>query len=155
MTRNARRALLKSLATGGGVVVAGKILPDEWSKPAVESVVLPTHAQTSPPECCNIAGLFCGDVVSSQDFPNQPIQVSVSADGTVVIDLPRGESATTSVPCYGVDFDTFTNPQTTMRFHVTGTVNCNSSSVSGIVEGNQDLRTYTASRDCLQKMQGP
>lgn len=154
MTTKSRRALLKSIAAGGGVIVAGKTLPDKWAKPAVEAIVLPAHAETSPPECCDIAGLFCGDVVSSQDFPDQPIQISVSADGTVVIDLPRDESATTSVPCFGGDFDTVTNPQTTMRFRVTGTVNCNSNSVSGTVQGNQDLRTYTAVRDCLVKPGG-
>lgn len=153
MTTNSRRALLKSIAAGGSVIVAGKTLPDKWAKPAVDAIVLPAHAETSPPECCDIAGQFCGDVISQTASP-QPIQITVSPDGTVVIDLPRGESATTSVPCFGGDFDTVTNPQTTMRFRVTGTVNCNSNSVSGTVQGNQDLRTYTVVRDCLVKPMG-
>ena len=42
-----RRKLLKSIAAGSGVIVAGKSLPESWSRPVVDSVILPTHAQTS------------------------------------------------------------------------------------------------------------
>lgn len=42
-----RRKLLKSIAAGSGVIVAGKSLPDTWTKPVVDSVLLPVHAQTS------------------------------------------------------------------------------------------------------------
>ncbi len=39
---NTRRKALKALTIGTGAVVAG-----HWSKPVVESVMLPAHAQTS------------------------------------------------------------------------------------------------------------
>jgi hypothetical protein len=42
-----RRKLLKSIAAGSGAIVAGKSLPESWSRPVVDSVVLPAHAQTS------------------------------------------------------------------------------------------------------------
>lgn len=42
-----RRKLLKSIALGSGAVVAGKSLPESWSRPVVDSVMLPAHAQTS------------------------------------------------------------------------------------------------------------
>jgi len=42
-----RRKLLKSIAVGSGAVFAGKQLPQNWSRPVVNSVVLPAHAQTS------------------------------------------------------------------------------------------------------------
>lgn len=42
----ARRRLLKSLAIGGAVI-AGKNLPAGWSRPVVDAVVLPAHAQAS------------------------------------------------------------------------------------------------------------
>lgn len=42
-----RRKILKSIAAGSGVIVAGKSLPESWSRPVVDSVILPTHAQTS------------------------------------------------------------------------------------------------------------
>ena len=47
MTKESRRKLLKSVAAGGGAIIAGKTLPDTWTKPAVDSVVLPAHAVTS------------------------------------------------------------------------------------------------------------
>lgn len=47
-TRNsARRRLLKSVVAGGGVLATGKLLPENWARPVVQSVVLPAHAQTS------------------------------------------------------------------------------------------------------------
>lgn len=46
-TNKSRRTLLKSIAAGGGAVVAGKTLPDTWKKPVIDSVMLPAHAQTS------------------------------------------------------------------------------------------------------------
>lgn len=43
----ARRRLLKSVVAGGGVLATGKLLPENWARPVVESVLLPAHAQTS------------------------------------------------------------------------------------------------------------
>lgn len=40
-----RRKALKKLILGGGVLAS---MPDRWSKPVVESVLLPAHAQASP-----------------------------------------------------------------------------------------------------------
>ncbi|MCK5359584.1 MAG: hypothetical protein KAJ95_03110 [Gammaproteobacteria bacterium] len=48
MSDQSRRKLLKSLAAGSGAIVAGKSLPESWSRPVVDSVMLPAHAQTSP-----------------------------------------------------------------------------------------------------------
>ena len=59
-TQEKRRKLLKAVAAAGGAVVAGKTLPETWSRPAVESVVLPAHAQTSP-------GSFSGTLTASID----------------------------------------------------------------------------------------
>ena len=47
-----RRKLLKSIAAGSGAIVAGKNLPESWSRPVVDSVMLPAHAQTS--QACTI-----------------------------------------------------------------------------------------------------
>ena len=44
---NARRKLLKGIAAGSGAVIAGKTLPESWSRPVIDSVMLPAHAQTS------------------------------------------------------------------------------------------------------------
>ena len=48
-SNESRRKLLKSIAAGSGAIVAGKSLPESWSKPVVDSVMLPAHAQTSDP----------------------------------------------------------------------------------------------------------
>ena len=40
---NSRRKALKAITAASGGIVAAK-----WSKPVVDSVVLPAHAQTSP-----------------------------------------------------------------------------------------------------------
>ena len=46
-TGDSRRRLLKSIAAGSGAVVAGKSMPNSWSKPVIDSVVLPAHAETT------------------------------------------------------------------------------------------------------------
>ncbi len=42
-----RRKLLKSVVAGGGAATVAKFLPDQWARPVVDAVVLPSHAQTS------------------------------------------------------------------------------------------------------------
>ena len=47
-TRNdARRKLLKTLVAGGGVVATAKLMPEQWARPVVDSIMLPGHAQTT------------------------------------------------------------------------------------------------------------
>ena len=42
-----RRKLLKSITAGAGAIAAGKSIPESWSRPLVQSVILPAHAATS------------------------------------------------------------------------------------------------------------
>lgn len=49
-SNEARRTVIKSIAAGGAIV-AGKSLPEEWSKPVVDSVFLPAHAQKIATNC--------------------------------------------------------------------------------------------------------
>jgi len=44
---SARRKLLKTLMVGGGAVTASKLLPEQWARPVVGSVMLPAHAGLS------------------------------------------------------------------------------------------------------------
>lgn len=62
--RSARRRVLAAIAVGGGT--AAGMLPARWSKPLVESVMLPAHAQASaapqpdppPPPVVTLPGGF-------------------------------------------------------------------------------------------------
>lgn len=47
MSNSSRRQLLKALTSSSGAIVVGKSLPEEWTKPIIDSVVLPVHARTS------------------------------------------------------------------------------------------------------------
>lgn len=45
--RESRRKLLRSIAASGGAVATGKVMPESWTKPVIDTVLLPAHAQTS------------------------------------------------------------------------------------------------------------
>ena len=42
-----RRELLRSLVAGSAVVGGNKLLPETWSKPLTDSILLPSHALTT------------------------------------------------------------------------------------------------------------
>lgn len=42
-----RRSVLKKMLVGTGVASGAAALPEKWTKPFIEAVILPTHAQTS------------------------------------------------------------------------------------------------------------
>jgi len=75
-----RRRLLKSIAAGSGAVITGKTLPESWTRPIVDSVALPAHAETSP-ACCE--GVFC-----NLNFGQAPIggSAQVSSDCTIIME---------------------------------------------------------------------
>ena len=43
----ARRRILKKMAVGGGIVTASQVMPERWTKPVIDSVILPAHARSS------------------------------------------------------------------------------------------------------------
>jgi hypothetical protein len=45
--RGARRRLVKALVGSGSILASGKMLPEQWTRPVVESVLLPAHAQAT------------------------------------------------------------------------------------------------------------
>lgn len=44
---SSRRRMLKGIAASGAVIAGQEVLPDKWSKPLVDAVVLPAHAQAT------------------------------------------------------------------------------------------------------------
>lgn len=68
----ARRRLMTALAAGGSVAVTGKVAPDKWNAPILQTVILPAHARTSIgiDPCCNqVSVLSCSatNIVAEDD----------------------------------------------------------------------------------------
>lgn len=88
----ARRRLLKSIVAGGGVLATGKLLPENWARPVVQSVLLPAHAQTSPVSFDGFfdTGELLGDAGGSQpgsilDMFVSPAHAQVAVCNTVSV----------------------------------------------------------------------
>lgn len=154
-----RRSLLKSIAAGSGAIVAGKSLPESWSKPVVDAVILPAHAETTDESisdpttaaptttvdpCCNIAGTYCGYYGEGG-----AVQITVESSGALTIELDYGRQVLmSSVECDGGSFNTAEDypdapPGSTV---VTGTVVCNLQPIIGqvIISGSQARYDYSA-----------
>lgn len=98
-----RRIVTGGLAAGAATVL---LLPGQWTRPIVQAVVLPVHAQTSGPcvSADEFVGLYCCTIPSFTitschlsssffDFPPLPMEISIFDDGS--IDIQYGQ--TTSV----------------------------------------------------------
>ena len=155
-----RRQLVASIATGSGAVIAGKQLPESWSKPVVNSVLLPAHAETTDEvisdatttlaptttadPCCEIAGTYCGYFGDGR-----AIQITVESNGALLIELDYGKQTfSSSVECGGGTFNTAVDnpgapPGSTV---VTGTVVCNLQPIAGevIISGSLTRYDYLA-----------
>lgn len=79
MSDQSRRKVLKSIALGGGAVVATKTLPESWLKPVVKSVLLPAHAQTSA--CAS--GITASSLQINNQFARFVVIVDVNSGALV------------------------------------------------------------------------
>jgi hypothetical protein len=76
---DARRRLVKALVGSGSILAAGKMLPEEWTRPVVESIVLPAHAQATG----IVSGLFRSDLGGEGPGP----AASDSMPGSSILDF--------------------------------------------------------------------
>jgi len=55
-----RRAALKKILVGGGIAAGSAMLPERWTRPVVDAIIAPAHAQGSPmePFFTSTAGTF-------------------------------------------------------------------------------------------------
>lgn len=65
---NSRRKALKSMLAASGVVAGSQALSSEWTRPLVESVVLPAHAQTSDTASTYDSGLVGVGLLSTHPW---------------------------------------------------------------------------------------
>lgn len=80
-----RRKLLKSIAVGSGAIYAGRNLPESWSRPVVDAVVLPAHAQTSPPGVTGITDLRLASTTLTIGGPSVAYEIDLNnATGTTL-----------------------------------------------------------------------
>ena len=151
---DSRRKLLKSIAAGSGAIVAGKSLPESWSRPVVDSVMLPTHAQTSPtpPTCCLTDGVYCGTVTSSPDGVNRIDIFVTGATGDVRIlvlrDTTVAGETNINVTCEGGAFtdEPFTSVGTPLTMSVSGAITCGATSIDGTVLWDGSDYSYSATQ---------
>ena len=150
MSEQNRRKLLKSIALGSGTLATAKLLPQGWQKPIVDTVVLPAHAEASPPEPCTPcldAATYCEG--QGQGSP----QISVAADGTVTATLRVGVGMDTVDPCTGGSYEIIISaPQGPGTISVTGTIPCGvtDSIQATFDDGQQEPFVGTLTKDnCL------
>lgn len=108
-TRNKASYTRRQLLTRG--VVTGftlPLLPDRWTHPVVQSVLLPAHAQTSPPCVTSLELLGCS--VSCSDEAGEEWRrylISINDDGCLeATEVSGGEGSNVRVRCVRSDVDT-------------------------------------------------
>lgn len=125
-----RRKLLTGTAVLGAAVGAGRILPKEWTRPVVEAVLLPAHANIS-----GCSGTFCdarvlitvsggtvmamvgSDSGSGPFSPDDTFSFALSGgrwiQGTIASDCSQiqGGSCTGTAPCGNYDFTYLATPE--------------------------------------------
>jgi hypothetical protein len=105
MSDQSRRKLLKSIAAGSGAVIAGKSLPESWTKPVVDSVMLPAHAETSPAAPTGPLAVASVTVLNDRDEPEDEIALVVDNAGNYqLIADPSSKPADTLV-YFDADYD--------------------------------------------------
>lgn len=95
-----RRKLLKALSVAGGATAAAKALPERWTRPIVESVEIPVHAQGS----VVVTGLAITTPTNGATIPagtlNSPfsvlitppvggVTIGVAGSGWIVVNTPN------------------------------------------------------------------
>ena len=95
MSDKSRRKLLKAIAAGSGAIVAGRSLPESWTRPVVDSVLLPAHALTSNAVIYSaiVRGVFLGAA------PQEKESLFAKAVDTLIPEASAGDG--------GVDFGFF------------------------------------------------
>jgi len=157
-----RRSALKKLAIGAGVLTGYQVLPKHWTKPLIEQVVLPVHAQASGlslTDPCETITLESGNqdsttvIINVQGSVSPPTaNVAISIVATVTggtgesttantVTNSNGQYTLTGMVVKGGPGITSVNVEITAA-GATGTVNC-SVAVPDVSGGNSTKSTKT------------
>ena len=151
MSDQSKREILKSIAVGSGAILVGKSLPEGWMRPIVDSVILPSHANTTddiepPCEPCLDAATYCEG--AGQGSP----EISVAVDGTVTLTHPNGTDTATVDPCTGGAYQFELSATGSGTITLVGTIPCGvtESIQVTVTEGTKDPVQETYTKDaCL------
>ncbi len=106
-----RKALKKLLVGSGAAVAASQTLPTKWTKPVVDSVILPAHAQTTVVPTTTAAPVinFRGPVSANAivTINNEPESLFAILD-SIVPKAHAGTSTQSGDMCIAVDGTSFT-----------------------------------------------
>lgn len=114
MKSGKRRVVLKSIVGGGGALLAEKSLPKKWTKPVVDTVLLPAHAVTS-----SVAGassiVDCPTFVETTNWYEMEPQTQLSALGQIQFQITLENSHPTFDMELDGDFQLWTVPSVIER----------------------------------------
>jgi len=86
-----RRRILKMIAGAGAVAGTGRAVPDRWTQPIVDAVLLPAHAQSTLLPACSTTPLALLGEVSWEDNGGDRVTLSINpgfdgAAGSALLD---------------------------------------------------------------------
>jgi hypothetical protein len=151
-TRESRRRLLKLIAAGGGIFTTAKALPENWTRPVVDAVLLPAHAVSSP-TCPDCEESYCSEITGV------PVFVTIAVDGqqiSATASTPGGPAQGTATCENGSFTILLTGGENPSGFTVTGSIEGDCSEINGTVfwDGQPPI-PYTAVPENCNGMVGP
>lgn len=135
-SKQLRREALKSIVVGGGAVAAIKTMPEQWAKPLVNSLIIPSHAQTSASDPVPLTCEFTassellqqvGGVTTSVGTFNFPGAVETFATGDLTFNITAmvtpGVSDNFTLSAISNDIDVSAFPQNSSPDSANGQLN--------------------------------
>lgn len=115
--RDHRRRLLQAVTAAG--IGGAAMLPTQWSRPVVDSVLLPAHAQATPTIAQPACAITCTRVVT-ESFTFTPVFIVATAFSEREVCMSEnGQVTSSSTSASGNEFSAFSDPSMTMGTYAT------------------------------------
>jgi hypothetical protein len=140
-TTNTRRRLLKSIMVGGGLATTSHTIPQRWSRPVVDTVVLPAHAQTSAIEGDFGGSGVAGSLVEAMSVLDMiaPRAYAGGIQSTTELDVcasVNGGDVTLAIVRFNQSGDTAILPAQGLPVAVPGSANLDVSASTNVITGS-------------------